>query len=385
MQDSGGLVRARGALRRGRVEGAGRVATVQASSQGEVERRKEREAEKARQSAARDSVRAWAQELSDLRQRPCFVYVGTILPIMTKPLVRDVAELASGGPIDLLLSSSGGLVKEAWWWSRRLQEASDEFTIFVADRAKSAATLMALGAHQIVLGPDAELGPLDGQMRHPTSERWPGLTSDLSLLQGLETLCASLGDSGARLLCGSAPGAEDPSPTDIELEVTRHVMRVLSRVSPVRVGETRRSIDYIFRLSRELLARAQPGMDAAHREEIIRKLVWDYPDHGYPIDRPEAERLGLPVREPTAEECTILTGLLDPLDEIEGHDFGFINPDSDQCVSDRLQLLFAKAAGEPPPEVEEECPPEALVAADDDEVRDFGDEDCPPWAMESEA
>ena len=46
---------------------------------------------------------------------------------------------------------------------RTAQARCSELTIIVPDQAKSAATLMTLGAHRILMGPASDLGPIDPQ------------------------------------------------------------------------------------------------------------------------------------------------------------------------------------------------------------------------------
>ena len=47
---------------------------------------------------------------------------------------------------------------------RAAQSRCDELTVIVPDMAKSAATLLSLGAHHIMMGPASDLGPIDPQL-----------------------------------------------------------------------------------------------------------------------------------------------------------------------------------------------------------------------------
>ncbi len=65
--------------------------------------------------------------------------------------------------LHMLLSSPGGDGEVAVRLVRSAQARCRELTVIVPDQAKSAATILALGAHRIVMGPTSDLGPVDPQ------------------------------------------------------------------------------------------------------------------------------------------------------------------------------------------------------------------------------
>lgn len=69
-----------------------------------------------------------------------------------------------GLDLHLLLRSPGGDGETAVRLARMAQAASRRFVVVVPDIAKSAATILALGAHEIVMGPTSDLGPIDPQV-----------------------------------------------------------------------------------------------------------------------------------------------------------------------------------------------------------------------------
>ena len=64
----------------------------------------------------------------------------------------------------LVLTTNGGQADAAYRIARLLQIVSKRFYLFVPERCKSAGTLLALGANEILMTPIAELGPLDVQL-----------------------------------------------------------------------------------------------------------------------------------------------------------------------------------------------------------------------------
>lgn len=65
--------------------------------------------------------------------------------------------------LHLLLSSQGGDGETAVRLVRSAQSRCRELTVVVPDQAKSAATILCLGAHHILMGPTSDLGPVDPQ------------------------------------------------------------------------------------------------------------------------------------------------------------------------------------------------------------------------------
>ncbi len=65
--------------------------------------------------------------------------------------------------LHLMINSPGGLGEVAVRLARSAQSRCSELTVIIPDQAKSAATLLALGGHRIVMAPASDLGPIDPQ------------------------------------------------------------------------------------------------------------------------------------------------------------------------------------------------------------------------------
>ena len=68
-------------------------------------------------------------------------------------------------PTHLLLASPGGDGETAIRIVRSIQSRCTELSILIPDMAKSAATILCLGADKLIFGPGGDLGPVDPQMR----------------------------------------------------------------------------------------------------------------------------------------------------------------------------------------------------------------------------
>lgn len=66
-----------------------------------------------------------------------------------------------------MLRSPGGDGEAAVRLARMAQAACRRFVVVVPDIAKSAATIFALGAHEIIMSPTSDLGPIDPQVFVP--------------------------------------------------------------------------------------------------------------------------------------------------------------------------------------------------------------------------
>jgi len=85
-------------------------------------------------------------------------------------------------PIDLVLHTPGGLVLASEQIACVLKRHQGKVTVFVPHYAMSGGTLVALAADEIVMDPDAVLGPVDPQLGSPQTGYYPAA----SILRALE-------------------------------------------------------------------------------------------------------------------------------------------------------------------------------------------------------
>lgn len=79
-------------------------------------------------------------------------------------LLRAIRMTPESMPIDLILHTPGGLVLASEQIARALLRHEAKVTVFVPHYAMSGGTLIALGANEIVMDPNAVLGPVDPQV-----------------------------------------------------------------------------------------------------------------------------------------------------------------------------------------------------------------------------
>src|SRR5260370_6117516 len=113
------------------------------------------------------------QHIQEIRNSHVLVYItgdrlgaeAMIAPDIIRTLYDHLQALVSASPekrrIDLYLYSLGGDVSVPWRIVTMIREFCDEFCVLIPYKAYSAATMIALGADQIVMGKKTELGPID--------------------------------------------------------------------------------------------------------------------------------------------------------------------------------------------------------------------------------
>lgn len=191
-----------------------------------------------------------------------------------------VKAMGSTDKIDLILYSYGGDADAAYKLIRVLRQFCRELHIIVPSEAKSAATLIALGADKILMGPLSELGPIDPIVSHPMLHR-VGVPAR-AVLKFIEEHATVLSEI----------------PTVKELP--------LVPVDPVHVGFCRMAIDSAKEYAQILLTKYNlKGQSATKIKTVVEKLVGGGPEaymsHTFVIDLAEAQNLGLTVEKMSDE------------------------------------------------------------------------------------
>ena len=126
---------------------------------------------------------ALIKQIQDRTNRTLICYVSGRLCMIddndTLPFVDLLHNVQANHPVDLLLHTTGGDIDTAEkliGMVRRLVDTA-ELRIVVPDLAKSAGTLMVLGADRVVMSDMSELGPIDPQAQ--LFDRWQSVQNYL--------------------------------------------------------------------------------------------------------------------------------------------------------------------------------------------------------------
>jgi hypothetical protein len=189
--------------------------------------------------------------------------------------------------LHLLLDSPGGDGETAVRLVRAAQARCRELTVIVPNQAKSAGTILVIGAHRILMGPTSDLGPVDPQFQSPTAQ---GLYSAKDLIAAVE----------------AAERAIAANPESYPLHVS-----LLAEVTAVMVQQARSALDRSGDLVKEAL-NSNPDVREDDAEKIARALkekLIDLPrDHGAVFGAEDAEKAGLPVVQvdPSSDQWKII-------------------------------------------------------------------------------
>lgn len=178
----------------------------------------------------------------------------------------------AGKPVNLFVKSSGGSGRAALRMIHLLRQYASGLNVLVPLECASAATMMALGADRIQMGPLAFLTAVDTSIRHELSpcdidNELVSVSQDE--LSRVISLWQQHGDSKTQNPLGA----------------------LMPFVHPLVVGAVDRASSLSIRLCREILA--YHTRDAAVAESISVALNSAYPSHDYPITLGEAQRIGL--------------------------------------------------------------------------------------------
>lgn len=202
----------------------------------------------------------------------------------------------------LLLASYGGEVEAAFRLTRHLQSHYGEnWSLYIPALCKSAGTLVALGAGELVMSIMGELGPLDVQVREP-DELWEH-RSGLIPTEALKTIqreaFAFFNHSFLEIRAGTYSQVATRTAAEIASQLTIGLFEPLVRqIDPLRDAHNR----LLMRIAEEYGKRlGTPNV----KEGTLHKLVYEYPSHEFVVDFQEAKELFEKVNLPTTAEHTI--------------------------------------------------------------------------------
>lgn len=196
-------------------------------------------------------------------------------------LAEHLARIGQTDRLDLVIYSRGGHTLSGFAMANSLREYSRHVGVLVPFRAHSCATLIALGADEIVIGPFGQLSPIDPSI---TTPHGPSIEEN-----GQRKYIPVSVEDVANYIELAKQEAGQTTP-----EMMAGVFSHLStQVNPLALGAVYRAREQIGMLADKLLALHIP--DKARRDQIVRTMARELLSHDYIINRREAQTIGLPV------------------------------------------------------------------------------------------
>jgi hypothetical protein len=224
-----------------------------------------------------------------------FLYSGNLRRGDDLKFIKFVAMEKQSDEVMLILSTPGGDPDAAYKIGRYIQSRYDNVTVFVPGFCKSAGTLLAISANELVFSPYGELGPLDIQMTR--TDNIAGLESGLNISEAFLTLERRAKETFHHLVTeiisssGGIVSFHTASHSASEI-VSSLYGPIFGRIDPEEVGSRSRAMrigeDYGDRLNQKF---------ANLKSRALEFLSQSYTSHGFVIDREEASMLFHRVRE----------------------------------------------------------------------------------------
>ena len=222
------------------------------------------------------------QQLEDARGSKVITYftsdrqgLGNIMigPDIIRPLYDHLLALdrKDANKIDFLIYSRGGDVSVPWRMVAMFREFCDKFAVLIPYKAYSAATMVSLGADEIVMGRKAELSPIDPTLQ--SQDKHVSVEDINSFLLFIKER-ANINDQSA---------------------LAQIISVLTDKIGPDLLGQVNRLNSHIPLVARKLLTSRGDKLEEDKINAIIETLTEKMYAHSHGIGRQEAKELGLPV------------------------------------------------------------------------------------------
>lgn len=237
-------------------------------------------------------------KVETLRNRPLIAYVTSIRPNLSGQMAGDAIDYvieqiqqipSEQREIDFLIISNGGDPITAIRIISILRERFDKISVLLPYVAYSAATILALGADEIIMHPYSNLGPVDPQL---TVSRQSDNGQSSQLQFSSEDIRNYID------FVKSDVGITDQD------HLTSAFNALAKEVGPLPIGSAKRSQQLSLSSSIKML---ETHMEDKNKAMTIAKtLNSSYYHHGYAVGRSEAKDIGLNIVCPDSDLETLM-------------------------------------------------------------------------------
>lgn len=254
-------------------------------------------------------------KIEQLRGRPLIAYVTSLRQNlnaqMSSDVIHEVTKQLLAIPkeakdLDFLIVSHGGDALVSWRVISLLREQFTKVAALVPYCAYSAATLLVLGADEILMHPFSNLGPVDPQLsRRKRLPRREGQENEFETIQfGADDIRHYL-----RFI------REDVGLTDQE-QLQKSFEQLSNEIGTIPIGVAKRASNFALMIGERILSLHMK--DESKTKLIVESLNKSFYHHGYPLHRSEVTQIGLPVKKPSEELQNLMWELwLDYENEME--------------------------------------------------------------------
>ncbi|MCP5516376.1 MAG: hypothetical protein H7A45_03860 [Verrucomicrobiales bacterium] len=236
--------------------------------------------------------------LAEKADADIFLFSSEISYGSAEAFINTISEHRTRKNAVLIFSTYGGDPHASYRIARFLQDHYERFTLHVYGFCKSAGTLLALGATDIVMGDRAEFGPLDVQIHKP--DEFMHRVSGLDITKALASISDSAWEAFQNCFLQVRARSGGVITTKTASEIAAQVITglfspITQNIDPLKLGEMQRSMDIAV----------DYGMRLGASRELATLLASGYPTHGFVIDFAESKRLFDCVRAPEDHEMQL--------------------------------------------------------------------------------
>lgn len=233
-------------------------------------------------------------------------------------LYEHLSTLGQMKSVDLFIYTAGGDSIAGWGLVNLIREFCDEMNVIIPFRALSCGTLIALGAHEILMSRGGQLSPVDPSVSSPYNPTVPGQQTQgrINLLPvSVEDMMAYLRMAGETGTSEEENDGADKAKKLIKEDSTANMINMLSnKVHPLALGAAYRAREQGAMLASRLMKYHEN--DDKKIQKIVGSLTTALPSHNYLIGKREAkESIGLPIVDMNAQLETLVWGLYKQYEE----------------------------------------------------------------------
>jgi hypothetical protein len=243
------------------------------------------------------SLPALIADLEHLRQSRVILYMGQDRGQFSHRISEDDVPLLfqclrQREPVDrldLVLHTAGGSMPSAHWLCHLLHAYGKHLSVLVPYKARSAGTLLCLGSHEIVMGPLAQLGPIDPQMAQRES---------------------SVAGNPPVISAEDIRAFQHMAKTWFGIEESQHNIQLLQllceRIFPTSLTTFFRAAQQIEATTEQHLRIHLPEASPQQRQKIAEYFIQGCYSHDHIITRDDAREIGLSITSPSQQEEALL-------------------------------------------------------------------------------
>lgn len=271
------------------------------------------------------------KKLEKLRQSTVVCYLTSVRPNLNAAMSEDAVRVFFDHlqllprrrikKLDIFLCSNGGSGTVPWRLISLFREYAESVGVLIPYRAYSAASLLALGADEIIMHPFGEMGPIDPTVVNAFNPVDPNTRQQLGI--SVEDVKAYI--SFIKTTVG----------IHHEDELVKVIEILAQKIHPLALGNVERFISQSRLIARKILETRNAKESAHNIDEIIETMASKLYFHGHPINRKEA-RTELKLAVPETVDRTLE-------DEIWNLYLDFETEMKNRVIYDPMSEIFTRA------------------------------------------